>query len=172
MPSLFLPLLSVLPLPYLESIVENVQNSLNAETKELIERSKLKHLVAIYSVLMQHQHAKVNSYLDGQQQQQNSLRPPSYNSLTRHQQNQLPPTSPFDHHQPNQHHPLLSSSTLINGNGTSLPSSSSSSAFQVNAESSDLLQEVILMLQHNVRCHRQLVAVVVLLHFISCFPLH
>lgn len=121
-PSLLVP---VLPLPYLESIVENVQNSLNSDMKELIEGSKLKHLVSIYSILMQHQQAKVNSYLDSQQ----TLRPPSYNSLTR------PPT----HHHPDSGDAL--SVPYTNGNG---------SPFQVNVDSSELRQEVIGMLQQNV----------------------
>ncbi|KAJ6222221.1 hypothetical protein RDWZM_000766 [Blomia tropicalis] len=110
----------VLPLPYLESVVENVHNSLNNETRELIERSKLKHLVSIYSILMQHQHAKVNSYLDSQQ----TLRPPSYNSLTR----------------PTNHSEIGSQLQPHYNNGV---------PFQINAESSELLQEVLVMLQQN-----------------------
>ena len=108
----------VLPLPYLESIVENVQNSLNGETKDLIERCKFKHLISIYSILMQHQHAKVNYYLDSLQ----TLRPPSYNSLTRSHSDV----------------PVLSSH-YQNG----IP-------FQINSESLELLQEVIAILQQNV----------------------
>ncbi|XP_075585433.1 MAGUK p55 family member stardust isoform X2 [Dermatophagoides farinae] len=87
----------VLPLPYLEMIVENIRQSLNADLKELIQESKLKNLVSIYSVLMQHQHSKMNSYLDSQQ----SLRPPSYNSITRPMNH--PPSQSLHHihhHQP------------------------------------------------------------------------
>ncbi|KPM07900.1 hypothetical protein QR98_0064110, partial [Sarcoptes scabiei] len=86
----------VLPFPYLEMIVENIRNSLNPEFKDLIDESKLKNLVSIYSVLMQHQHSKINSFLDSQQ----TLRPPSYNSIARpavqnhiHPQNSSPSSS-------------------------------------------------------------------------------
>lgn len=112
----------VIPFSYLESIVENIQNILNPQLRELVDTSKLKNLVSIYSILMQHQHNKINSYLDSQQ----TLRPPSYNSLTRQQ-----------------------------NHSTDIPSFSSQyqNGFSTNTESSELLQETISLIQKGVSAH-------------------
>ena len=110
----------MLPLPYLETLVDNVRNSLNPEIKDLIDRCQIKSLVSMYSVLMQHQQAKINSYLDSQQ----TLRPPSYNSITR---------------QPN--HTDIPSISSQYHNGSSL---------QSLPESTELLQDVIAVVQQNV----------------------
>lgn len=128
-PNQFLSSPPVIPFPYLEAIVENVQNSLNHQLRDLIDASKLKNLVSIYSILMQHQHNKINSYLDAQQ----TLRPPSYNSLTRQQQQQQ---------QQNNSNAEMSATTPFG--------SQYQNGFTTNVDSSELLQETISMIQKNV----------------------
>lgn len=126
--------------------MDNVHN-LSPDLKELIDRTKLKSLFSVYSTLMQHQHTQTNAYLDSQQQQ--TLRPPSYNSLTN--------SSLIN--------PLLHPQALIdpvsstpgkyqNGNGHAfnsiIPSPLPLTPSQGNVESSEVLQDVISLLQQNV----------------------
>ncbi|OTF82061.1 hypothetical protein BLA29_005792 [Euroglyphus maynei] len=143
--------LSVLPLPYLEMIVENIRQSLNADLKELIQESKLKNLVSIYSVLMKHQHSKMNSFLDSQQ----SLRPPSYNSITRPINLSPPQQLHHPHHSLHHHQPdilnLHSSPQPIHGYShhpsNVLPFCGNNGSN--DAIASDSLQETINTLQQN-----------------------
>lgn len=135
----------VLPFQYLEPIVARLQ-SLSPELAGSMEKTKLRNLMAIYSTLMQHQHNKMNFFLDGQPQphhaqqhplQQtphNNMRPPSYNSVSRQ-------TSHLGGPYPNGVHATPSSSAS---------SSNTSSGFYVHGEASELLQEVINIIQQNV----------------------